>query len=502
MPRTERYFRSLITGYGATVITSLCILASVPLALSFISTASFAIWGLILQVSGYLLLGDLGVSSAVGRLLMNHLPSRPSMQYGQIFFAGLISFIGQAFLVFAFGVGFAFFGPTILDIPADMRPDFTRLMICQTSIISVFFPLKTVTYAFVAQGRYEWINVSTALGSFASLLVLLVGLTSGLGLSAYIAASLAESVLICSIQIAMASKSGLLPKKREYFFPAKQQILAVWEIGWDIFLVGLGNRLFYTSQSFLLARFAGLDSVAVWLIGSKLFYFGREMLSKAAFMAGPPLMSLYVESLRAKAELRLAQISKVLGYCAAIFGGLLIIGNSLFVELWSGGKVSWPETSNIALAALLVCNAFSFSLIHLLGMELRFKTLRYLTFLEAAFFILSSCYFVPRLGSSSVAPLMLLSTLLFSIPYLFYSYIRCCRQWQASRTLRISFVLRLILLLCFASFCAFLLSEPHLSFFAFVSIIVLLTGGLYFIWLDLRNEFSFFKNHFFTSFTK
>ncbi len=502
MPRTERYFRSLITGYGATVITSLCILASVPLALSFISTASFAIWGLILQVSGYLLLGDLGVSSAVGRLLMNHLPSRPSMQYGQIFFAGLISFIGQAFLVFAFGVGFAFFGPTILDIPADIRSDFTRLMICQTSIISVFFPLKTVTYAFVAQGRYEWINISTALGSFASLLVLLVGLTSGLGLSAYIAASLAESVLICSIQIAMASKSGLLPKKREYFFPAKQQILAVWEIGWDIFLVGLGNRLFYTSQSFLLARFAGLDSVAAWIIGSKLFYFGREMLSKAAFMAGPPLMSLYVESLRTKAELRLAQISKVLGYCAAIFGGLLIIGNSLFVELWSGGKVSWPKTSNIALAALLVCNAFSFSLIHLLGMELRFKTLRYLTFLEAAFFILSSCYFVPRLGSSSVPPLMLLSTLLFSIPYLFYSYIRCCRQWQVSRTLRILFVLRLFLLLCFASFCTFLLSVPHLSFLTFASIIVFLTSGLYFICLDLRSEFAFLKNHFFAAFTK
>jgi hypothetical protein len=254
MPRTERYFRSLITGYGATVITSLCILASVPLALSFISTASFAVWGLIVQVSGYLLLGDLGVSSAVGRLLMNHLQSRPSMQYGQIFFAGLISFVGQAIVVFAIGIGFAFFGPTILDIPADMRSDFTQLMICQTSIISVFFPLKTVTYAFVAQGRYEWINVSTALGAIVSLLALFIGFTLGLGLGAYIMAALAESVLICSIQTAMAAKSGLLPTKREYSFPTKQQILAVWEIGWDIFIVGLGNRLFYTSQSFLLAR--------------------------------------------------------------------------------------------------------------------------------------------------------------------------------------------------------------------------------------------------------
>jgi O-antigen/teichoic acid export membrane protein len=252
----------------------------------------------------------------------------------------------------------------------------------------------------------------------------------------------------------------------------------------------------------LLARFAGLDSVAAWIIGSKLFYFGREILSKAAFMAGPPLMSLYVEGLRAKAELRLSQISKVLGYCAAILGGFLIVGNSAFVELWSGGKVSWPKNSNIALAALLVCNAFSFSLIHLLGMELRFKAFRYITHLEAAFFILSSCYFVPRLGLSSVAPLMLLSTLLFSMPYLFYSYIRCCRHWQASRTLHISFVLRLISLLCFASFSTFLLSESHLSFLAFVCILTLLAGGFYFIWLDLRNEFAFLKKRFFSAFTK
>ena len=226
------------------------------------------------------------------------------------------------------------------------------------------------------------------------------------------------------------------------------------------------------------------------------------MLSKAAFMAGPPLMSLYVEGLRAKAELRLSQITKVLGYCAAILGGFLIAGNSAFVELWSGGKVFWPKTSNIALAALLVCNAFSFSLIHLLGMELRFKALRYITHLEAAFFILSSFYFVPRLGLSSVAPLMLFSTLLFSMPYLFYSYIRCCRQWQTSRTLRISFVLRLVLLLCFASFCTLLLSESHLSFSALVSIFVFLSVGLYFIWLDLRNEFAFLKTHFFSAFAK
>ena len=162
----------------------------------------------------------------------------------------------------------------------------------------------------------------------------------------------------------------------------------------------------------------------------------------------------------------------------------------------------WPKTSNIALAALLVCNAFSFSLIHLLGMELRFKALRYLTHLEAAFFILSSCYFVPRLGLLSVAPLMLLSTLLFSMPYLFYSYIRCCRQWQASRTLSISFVLRLILLLCFASFPTFLFLEPHLSFSEFLGIFVFLAVGLYFIWLDLRIEFAFLKTQFFSAFAK
>ena len=496
MPRTERYFRSLITGYGATVITSLCILASVPLALSFISTASFAVWGLIVQVSGYLLLGDLGVSSAVGRLLMNHLQSRPSMQYGQIFFAGLISFVGQAIVVFAIGIGFAFFGPTILDIPADMRSDFTQLMICQTSIISVFFPLKTVTYAFVAQGRYEWINVSTALGAIVSLLALFIGFTLGLGLGAYIMAALAESVLICSIQTAMAAKSGLLPTKREYSFPTKQQILAVWEIGWDIFIVGLGNRLFYTSQSFLLARFAGLDSVAAWIIGSKLFYFGREILSKAAFMAGPPLMSLYVEGLTAMAELRLAQISKVLGYCAAIFGGLLIIGNSLFVELWSAGKVCWPSSSNTALAGILVCNAFSFSLIHLFGMELRFKELRYIANLEAAFFILSSCFLVPRFGLPIIAPLMFFSNLTFSMPYLIYSYFRFCRQRHLSRNLGLPLLVRLLLLLCFSCFYTFLFSWFHFSLFGIVAGILLLLIGFYFVFIDLRKELFFLKNLF------
>jgi hypothetical protein len=68
-PRTYNFVRSLGAGYFAIAVNIAYTIASVPLALHYLGKEQFGLWALAQQITGYLILLDLGVSSAVSRFI-------------------------------------------------------------------------------------------------------------------------------------------------------------------------------------------------------------------------------------------------------------------------------------------------------------------------------------------------------------------------------------------------------------------------------------------------
>ena len=65
MSRSSLYVRSLASGYVTLAANTAFTLASVPLALHYLSENEFGLWALSTQLAGYIALVDFGMSAAV-----------------------------------------------------------------------------------------------------------------------------------------------------------------------------------------------------------------------------------------------------------------------------------------------------------------------------------------------------------------------------------------------------------------------------------------------------
>src|SRR6266481_242388 len=119
MSRLRRVAHSVASGYVVLAVTAVYALASLPLALHYLSQERFGLWGLMASISGYLSLIDLGMSGSVARLLIDHKDERQSGSYGSLIKTGWLVLTAQGAIIFLAGFGLA---PVLSQLLA-IQPD-------------------------------------------------------------------------------------------------------------------------------------------------------------------------------------------------------------------------------------------------------------------------------------------------------------------------------------------------------------------------------------------
>src|ERR1043166_4200526 len=104
MSRFKRFTRSLLSGYLQLVANIVYTLASVPLALHFLSKPEFGLWALVTQIAGYLALLDFGLSGSASRILIDHKDDKHREEYGSTLQTGALVGFSQALVIFGVGV--------------------------------------------------------------------------------------------------------------------------------------------------------------------------------------------------------------------------------------------------------------------------------------------------------------------------------------------------------------------------------------------------------------
>ena len=104
--RLNRFFNAVVSGYALLVANTIYVLASVPLALHYLEKREFGLWALAMQLTGYLQLIDLGMSSSVSRHLIDHKDDRSGGSFGSMVQTGFLVLFVQGVLVFVAAVFF------------------------------------------------------------------------------------------------------------------------------------------------------------------------------------------------------------------------------------------------------------------------------------------------------------------------------------------------------------------------------------------------------------
>jgi len=160
MTRMQRFLRTVMYSYAAIVASMFYQLASIPLALRFLTKEEFGLWILMTQIAGYLLMVDFGITYAIARLLIDYKDQRDGGDYGSLLQTGWLVLATQALIIVAIGIGLNPQIESALRIAPQFHKDFPILMRWLCVFQALLLTTRITPQVLYAHQRYDVVNYS------------------------------------------------------------------------------------------------------------------------------------------------------------------------------------------------------------------------------------------------------------------------------------------------------------------------------------------------------
>lgn len=406
--RSKRFTHSLVTGYGAIAVNILFSLVSIPLALSYLSKEEFGLWALALQITGYLGLIELGMSGAVGRFLADHKDDINSDAYAFHFATGNCVFITQGLLVVVTGLVFSCFAPALFSISPELAAEFTFLLRVLSVIAGLSIGLKCLGTPLWGFQRMDVVNMAATAGLVLQFFVMWLGFQLGYGVRSFAVAGAAPTLLAVVVYAVVCSKKGYYPRWNRWFSPKWSIFKEMFAYGRDSVLLAIGSQLVNATQIIIISRTLGLDAAAIFSIATKLYSMSLLLFQKVVESAAPGLAEMFV---RGQTELFVRRYWDMifLTLATSCVGAVAIAaGNSAFISIWTGGKVTWSVQGDLLLGLLVLLTSLSRSFISVFGVTKNLRPVRVIYFIEGIFFVPCAIFSAKWFGVEGVLAVSLI----------------------------------------------------------------------------------------------
>ncbi|HEX5222717.1 MAG TPA: oligosaccharide flippase family protein [Verrucomicrobiae bacterium] len=342
MSRFRRYAHSLASGYVLLGANMLFTLASVPLALHYLSKTDYGLWALVTSFGGYLALVDFGLSASIARILIDHKDDPRGGQYGAIIQTGILVGAAQGIMVLALGSLLAQFAGGWLEIAPEMSPTLQWLLIGQCAVMALSSAFRTFSNVLSAHQRFDVVNYGQAIVLAFSLAVMWVGFACGLGAYSFLVAHAGATLIAVLINFVGCRRLGLLPKRGEWGRPSWKSFKGVFAFGNDIFIYSLGCQLINFSQGILLARLIGLEAVTVWSVCTRVFVLLQQTIYRLFDYSSSAFAEMIVRNERVQLAWRFRQIVLLSSSLSVAAAAVFALSNKAFVDIWTGGRFESP----------------------------------------------------------------------------------------------------------------------------------------------------------------
>jgi O-antigen/teichoic acid export membrane protein len=434
MSRFRRAIHSVTAGYLLLAVTALYALGSVPLALHYLSKERFGLWSLMASIGGYLSLIDLGISGSVARLLVDHKDDRQGGSYGGLILTGWLVLAVQGCLVFGVGCALAPLLASLLKIPPHLTPEFIGLLRWQALALALGFATRIFSHLLQAHQRMDITNYSQICTLGLNFVLLWVFFHAGFGVFSLVWALLISTTCGWLVGLAACWRLELFPPRGSWGRPTWPQFREIFVFGADVFLVAVGTQLIMASQSAIITRRLGLESAALWNVGTRVFNLLSQAIWRVFDVSAPGFSEMMVRGerllLRERYQTMVILSASLSGLAAVVFA----LCNSPFITVWtmhSDPPMSWPPVNDLWLGiwmivlAILHChNALAMTTKKIAGM-------RYIYFIEGLVFVGAALLVCGRFGLRGVIVSSILCSSAFSGAYGVYRISRLFDvRWQ------------------------------------------------------------------------
>ena len=417
MSRLKRFTHAMISGYVLVGMNVVYTLASVPLALHYLTKEEFGLWALTSQIAGYLAMIDLGMGSSIARILIDVKDHRAGGCYGGVIKTGVLVSALQGGMVLAGGGVLVFFLAEFLQIPAKLAGNFFWLMVGQVVITAASFVSRMFAQVLSAWQRMDVSNYSAVVQLLVSLLVLWAGFSLGLGVMSLVA-GLAVGWLVGAAICAFACRHlGLLPQRGEWGDVSWVRARELFHFATAVFLIALGTQLIMSSQTVLVSRLLGMEAAALWSVMTKIFTLSGQLVWRVIGNTQSAFAEMHVRREQDRLWKRYRALFVATSVMAAVCGVFLVACNGPFVGLWTHGRFSWPVVNDVLLGLWLVVLTQQCCHSSLITCFKEIRGLKYVFLAEGIAVIGSVWVVLPRFGITGMLICSLLATLSFTWSY-------------------------------------------------------------------------------------
>jgi O-antigen/teichoic acid export membrane protein len=412
--RLRKYTNSLFSTYILLGVNGLYTLASIPLALKYLDKAEFGLWILTTQIATYIALVDFGMNSSMTRALIEYKDQRESGQYGSAIKSGLLVGLFQGVIVLFIGLGLLSFMGVLFKIPPEQTKNFLWLMTGQIlvaagSMVSRVF--NQLLYAWQRIDIYNYIQAAQIMGGF---IVLGFGFYFGMGVFSLLAGSIAGWLLSGIVSFFMCSHLGFWPEKGEWGGLSRKLFYELFSYGADVFMLAVGSQLVLSSQTILISRELGMEAAAVWAVMTKGFVLAGQLVWRIIANAMPAFAEMQVRHEMERLWNRYQSFFLVINVFAVICAVLFASCNTIFVSIWTQGKISWPSFNDVLLAGWFLALTQQCCHNSLILFLKQIKRLKYVFLVEGIVFIGVALLVLRQGGITGMLVCSLLGTILFT----------------------------------------------------------------------------------------
>jgi O-antigen/teichoic acid export membrane protein len=418
MSRLKRFAHSLVSGYALIAANVIYTLASVPLALHYLSKEQFGLWALVVQVCNFnQLLIDLGMSGAVARVLIDHKDDRSSSKYGRVIQTGFLILLSQGAVMALAGGAISYWLPQWINVPEMFWREFRMLVMWQCGMLALAFALRINAFVLQAHQRFDICNYAQLGGFAVGLLTLWLGFAAQLGLNSLLVSSAASALFSSFVCLVGVWRLRLLPGKGRWGRPDGATFKELFLYGTDLFLMAIGLQLITASQTLVITRTLGLEATAVWSVATKLFTLSQQLVYRILDFSTPAFSEMMVRGERSRLEARFRDVMVLSGSAGVAVGLTMATCNESFLSIWTRGAISWPAVNHFLMAGYLASYALNRCHIGLACLTKQVGLMKYVYFAEGLAFVGIGLLTAPRFGLAGVILTGILTNILLSGRY-------------------------------------------------------------------------------------
>jgi O-antigen/teichoic acid export membrane protein len=395
--------KGVVSNWSSLTLNVVVAFWMTPFVVHHLGDSSYGIWALVLQLTGYMGVVDVGLRSALVRFV-----SRFQAQGDQESLDRLLNttFTVYAMMVpacFLFAAAVARFGLPHMHIPPETLGAARITIFIAAGCIACDFGFATAHSCLAGFSRWDLINsvwIPVLLFRTALCVVLLK-----LGFGLVTLALIQFSVTLAGYCSEMLILRRLIPKYRfRWQRPEMLHMRPILEHGWYSFLVSFANRINYQVDSVVIAFFLPIEQITYYIIGLRLVEYLRDLLNSTTMIFAPLVSSFEATGETHRVASTLIRGTKYSLFVAFLGAGALLGLGTDFIRLWMGQRFAGPSGTVVTIMAIGIigsCTQFASSQV-LYGLSKHRLNVNW-TFIESILNIGLSVGLVRRYGILGVA---------------------------------------------------------------------------------------------------